>query len=361
MDPLDRRGFIKSAGGAFAASLVPRAANALDRTDSVFGTAFMTEDGGFGAALLSERGEIIAKVRLPARGHEVVFSPDNLAVVFARRPGTFAMAFRPDGSREPTLFSSPPDRHFYGHGTFSEDGKLLYATENDYDRARGVIGIYDATDRFRRLGELSTHGTGPHDILLWGNTLAVANGGLETHPDFGRSKLNIATMRPSLVFLDRRDGSLMEQHTLAEDLSKVSIRHMERDGQGRLFVAGQHEGDPARIVPLLASWHGDTGLVTLPVPDSAIARLRGYIGSIAINRDQLAVTSPKSGVMLQFSSNAPSRVEITEHKRVCGLSAKNTGFAATSLAGTMLFSDGEMRKSALSWDNHLSAQSSHQM
>lgn len=355
MGPLDRRGFIRSAGAAFAASLAPRAAEALDRTDAVFGTAFITADGGYGAALLDEEGQVLTKITLPSRGHEVVFSRRDRAVVFARRPGTFAVAFAPVGSRAPLAFSSPPDRHFYGHGAFSLDGKLLYATENDFEGARGVIGIYDATDRFRRIGEFSTHGTGPHDLLISRDTIVVANGGLETHPDFGRTKLNVATMQSSLVFLDRRDGTLMARHRLAGDLSKVSLRHMVEDAKGRLFIAGQHEGDPARIVPLLAHWHDDSGLETLPVADSAIAQLKGYIGSIAINRDQLAVSSPKSGVMLQVSIVDPSRVNVTSHKRVCGLSANGTGFAATSLAGTIRFSDVGIRETSVAWDNHLSA------
>ena len=47
---------------------------------------------------------------------------------------------------------------------------------------------------FARVGEFPTHGVGPHELLLLGDgrTLAVANGGIETHPDFGRAKLNIA-------------------------------------------------------------------------------------------------------------------------------------------------------------------------
>lgn len=355
MGPLDRRGFIRSAGAAFAASLAPRAAEALHRTDTVFGTAFMAADGGYGAALLDENGQVLSKIELPSRGHEVVFSPDNKAVVFARRPGTFAVAFSTNGTYRPLAFASPPQRHFYGHGAFSADGTRLYATENDFENARGVIGIYDATDGFRRLGEFSTHGIGPHDILLAGNAIVVANGGLETHPDFGRTKLNVATMQPSLVFLDRRDGTLIGRHILPDDLSKVSLRHMVEDARGQLFIAGQHEGNPARIVPLLARWHADTGLEPLPVADTAIARLNGYIGSIAINRDQLAVSSPKSGVLLRLSVGDPSRVEITRHKRVCGLSARGTDFAATSLAGTMRLAGGEIRNTSVAWDNHLSA------
>ncbi len=356
---IDRRSFVKAAGAAFAASLTPRAGEALERADAVFGSAFKTKDGQFGAAVLTETGTVITRVRLPARGHEVVFSPSGHAVVFARRPGTFAMAFATNGMTRPTVFSSPPDRHFYGHGTFSADGKLLYATENDFDHARGVIGIYDATDGFRRLCEFSTHGTGPHDILLFGRALVVANGGLETHPDYGRTKLNVATMQPSLVFIDSRDGTLMAQYTLADDLSKVSIRHMGQDAQHGLFIAGQHEGDPARLVPLVARWNADSGLTTIPLAADATARLKGYIGSIAVNGSRLAVSSPIGGVMLQFPIDDPKRVRIIEYEKVCGLSATGSGFAATSMAGTMRLPRSAEQETLLRWDNHLSAVSPH--
>ena len=40
-----------------------------------------------------------------------------------------------------------------------------------------------------------------------GRTIAVANGGIATHPDFDRVKLNLATMEPSLVRLDAAPAS----------------------------------------------------------------------------------------------------------------------------------------------------------
>ena len=70
------------------------------------------------------------------------------------------------GSRPPVWFASKPDRHFFGHGAFSADGRLLYATENDYERARGMIGVRDATDGYRQIGEFPAHGMEPHDIAL---------------------------------------------------------------------------------------------------------------------------------------------------------------------------------------------------
>ena len=46
---------------------------------------------------------------------------------------------------------------------------------------------------FRRIGEFDNHGIGTHDISVSddGRMLVIANGGIETHPDFGRTKLNL--------------------------------------------------------------------------------------------------------------------------------------------------------------------------
>ncbi len=172
----------------------------------------MSRDGRYGVGVLTEQGRLVHALDLPERGHDITFDPvSRRSVVFARQPGTFAVVFDHTGEAEPVTIATVEGRHFYGHGVFSPDGALLYATENDFDNAAGVIGVYDATDGFRRIGEFATHGVGPHELLLCpdGKTLAIANGGIETHPDFGRAKLNIATMQPSLVFVDgatRRAG-----------------------------------------------------------------------------------------------------------------------------------------------------------
>ena len=59
----------------------------------------------------------------------------------------------------------------------------------------------DATDDYRQVGELPAHGVGPHEVVLMpdGKTLAVANGGIRTHPDRDRVPLNLDSMQPSLT------------------------------------------------------------------------------------------------------------------------------------------------------------------
>ena len=144
-----------------------------------------------------EQGEVTA-VELPARGHGIAVNRGwSECVVFARRPGRFAVAVRPDGSRRPVWFRSRDDRHFYGHGVFSSDARLLLSTENDYEGERGVIGVRDAGDGYRQIGEFPSHGIGPHDMAFLSDrrTLVIANGAMQTHPSSGRAILNLATVR----------------------------------------------------------------------------------------------------------------------------------------------------------------------
>ena len=166
-------------------------------------------------ALLDESGRDLRVVPMPARGHSfAIDAAGGRAVVFGRQPGFFALGFGL-GAAGPVELDLPQDRHFFGHGAFFDDGRLLAATENDFDGGRGVLGIYDASagGAYRRVGEFDCGGIGPHEVLLLpdGKTLCVANGGILTHPDYGKLELNLDTMRPSLAYLDAASGKLLER------------------------------------------------------------------------------------------------------------------------------------------------------
>ena len=76
----------------------------------------------------------------------LVLAPDGrTAVVFARRPGRFALVLDLERGRAIERFSTPPGRHFCGHGFYAPGGRLVYATENDYEAERGVLGVYDTS------------------------------------------------------------------------------------------------------------------------------------------------------------------------------------------------------------------------
>ncbi len=131
----DRRTFLKASGAGFLTSLALPAQEILAQSEQIFASCVAFANGQFGAVLLNEQGTLISKIDLPARGHDVAFSTQkDKLIVFARRPGTFAILFDLNGKILGEI-STVEGRHFYGHGAFSVDGRLFYATENDFENA----------------------------------------------------------------------------------------------------------------------------------------------------------------------------------------------------------------------------------
>lgn len=356
---IDRRDFMKAAGLAFAASLAPGRLHAIEQADAVFATAFQIKDGPCGVAVLSEDRKVLFTSPLPERGHDVTYDPlTKRSVIFARRPGTFAVVFDHTGATQPITITSPADRHFFGHGVFSPDGKLLYATENDYENAAGMIGVYDATNGFARIGEFAAYGMDPHEMLLLsdGRTLAIANGGIETHPDFGRAKLNIATMQPSFVFVDRATGGLIEKHELAPELHQLSIRHMDADSSGTLWFGGQYEGPETDRPPLIGRARMGHELELVSIEDKMLAAFNNYTGSIAANREAgtVAVSSPQGNALAVLDAATGAVVSFETLVEVCGLAPDRDGFMMTTGKGKVIGGAGDMASfDDWYWDNHV--------
>ena len=350
---LDRRAFLRMAGAAWAATLGPRQAFALTRTDAVFASGYMDRDGSFGIAVLSQDGTVIDRTRLPARSHGMAFSPaTGHLVAFARRPGTFALAIDRSGKAAPVTIAAAEDRHFFGHGCFSPDGALLYASENHFDANRGVIGLYDARENYRRIGEYSTYGIGTHDLSVSddGSLLIAANGGIETHPDFGRTKLNLDHMEPSLALIDSATGALIERHTLPEKLRQLSTRHIDLDDRGRIWFACQYEGPRNDMPPLVGHFGRGEDLTFLSLPEETTIGLANYVGAIAVNRSEnlVGLTSPNGGrfVVLDAGTGRVLREEsITD---AAGIAAASRGFAVSSYDGSFAGSRGDV-----AWDQHI--------
>ncbi|WP_137929399.1 DUF1513 domain-containing protein [Mesorhizobium comanense] len=356
---IDRRDFLRAAGLGFAAAMAPSAWADTLAADAVFATAFVKRDGSYGAAVLSEAGKVLHAVDLPDRGHDVTFDPiSKRSVVFARQPGTFAVVFDHTGREAPQTIASITGRHFFGHGVFSPDGALLYATENDFDNAAGVVGVYDARAKFRRIGEFPTYGMGPHELLLMadGRTIAVANGGIETHPDYGRAELNIATMQPSYVLVDRVTGDLIEKHELPPALHQLSIRHMDTDQTGTVWFGCQYRG-PGTDRPLLVgrAVRGKE-LQLIEMPPDVLSGFRNYIGSVAANpaAGTVAVSSPEGNVFVIVDAGSGKVVSASTLIEVCGLAPDAAGFMATTGAGIIVDGAGTTRSEPdYVWDNHM--------
>ena len=264
-------------------------------------------DGSFAVMVFSERGDLIREIALAGARRMIsrCIATSGRAVVFARRPGTFAVAFDIFERVAPQVFVARPDRHFFGHGAYSADGKLLFATENDFAAGEGVIGIYDATDAYKRIGEFPTRGVGTHEAILLpdGKTLAIANGGIETHPEYGREMLNIPTMDPSLAFVDL-DGHLIAQYRLPRDIHQLSIRHMAVGADGKIWFGTQWEGDPLETPSLVGRASLEGGLELVAMPSQELNDMRRYVGAMAASRDGtlISASAPRGGYVVHFSA-----------------------------------------------------------
>jgi uncharacterized protein len=301
-------------------------------------------DGTYSVVILSLDGSVLREIPLKGRAHDIALDrPRGEAVVFARRPGSFALAFDIRGRREPVLFTTPATRHFYGHGTFSHDGRLLYATEHDNGTRAGVIGVYDATGGYRRVGEFPTYGIGPHEAILLadGKTLAIANGGIETHVEpgmTGREKLNIESMEPSLAFVDSTSGRLISQHKHRAGLNKLSIRHLAQDASGAVWFGCQWEGAEADTPELVGCAGLDAPLQIIEPSQPTGAALAGYIGAVAIsgNGRLLAASAPRAGRIVYVDTERFSIVGETHLLDSCGIAgASEKSFAMTSGMGVV--------------------------
>jgi len=343
-------------------------ARPLGPSNPVFASACAIHQDQFVITWLLSDGVDAWHVPLPGRGHSVAIRPDGSElVVFARRPGTFAVIVDRVTGRQVRCITSPQGRHFYGHGAFDHVGHFVYATENDYVHGRGVIGVYDASDRYRRVAEFPSHGIGPHEIKMHrdGERLVVANGGIKTHPEMPRVKLNVPTMESSICWIDRRTGQLRHRISLAKQFRQLSIRHIDVNRFGSLAVAMQYEGPYGDVIPLIGICDANGTLRLIDEPLAVIHSMKNYCGSVAFDAsgDVLAVSSPRGGNVTFWKTNTGNFLSAVDIADGCGLSpTQNDGEFLTSGRGTLAFVHarrGHLKPLNLpgyesaQWDNHL--------
>jgi len=357
-------GLVSLAGGAWSA--VPRRSE-----HRYLGIRYRRTLREFVAVVADSAGRSLHEIILPGRGHDVVARPGTRdAVVIARRPNTFAIAFDIDGEGAPLSFRTPFNRHFLGHAAFDAEGRLLFASENDFDRGRGVIGVYDAKDRYRRLGEFPSYGIGPHQLVMASDrrTIAVANGGIFTHPDSGRAKLNIPTMKPSLAYIDIQSGQLLDRVTMPQGRRrKLSTRHLALLPGDRIAVACQDEGPRNDLMSLVGIHTPGTGIIQeLTAPDAVMRTMAGYCGAITADTagEILAVSAPRGNLVVFWHVTSVEYLGMTFIADGCGVAPgpRPGTFALTSGGGVFAIHNPKRQRGVAApatstprapWDNHL--------
>lgn len=321
-------------------------------------SAAMTPDGRYVLAGLRAGGSLAFTLPLPGRGHAAAAHPTAPeAVAFARRPGTYALVIECTTGAVAQRLTAPQGHHFYGHGAFSADGQRLFTTENHIETGQGRIGIWSRRDGYARVGDVSSGGIGPHEMLrLPGrDVLVIANGGILTRPETGREKLNLDTMRPNLTLMTQ-GGRLIDQAALPDVLHQNSLRHIAAFADGTVACGFQWQGDPFDSPALVGLYQPGVGLELLDSSATATRRLAGYVGSVAALQDgRIAVTSPRGGIVQMFDPALGFLAQNTQAD-VCGVAASGTVGLATDGLGGVHHVGREFTRIGqhdLAFDNHL--------
>jgi len=309
------------------------------------------------------------RFRLPVeqRVHAPLMRPYSQQAVFvARRPGTLIYVVDVQQGVIEQQLSALPDRHFYGHAIFSTNGRWLYVPENAYaEQGRGKIGVYDAAAGFQRVQEFDLGGIGPHQLALMpdGFTLAIALGGIQTHPEHSRDKLNLDRMRSALLYLDTRSGQVTARFDAPH--RHVSLRHLDVAKDGTVMVGAQFQSsanpDESYTGPLVFTQRGKHGLQALQASDESWQAQKHYIASVVMNNSgTLAITtSPRGGVVNIWQLGEDRLLKQYRVKDVAGagyLPAEG-GFVVSNGLGQLFSVSDELQllEHAVStrWDNHL--------
>lgn len=349
-----RRGFIAA---LLAATAAPKFGWAAAGNPAFLACAKVAEDQ-FALFGLTASGTVTFTVPLPARGHAGAGHPTlSQAVVFARRPGTYALVIDCATGTVLQQLTPPAGLQFNGHGVFLQSGTVLATSEQDAATSLGVIGLWDVAAGYTRISQTPTHGIGPHELRLMPDavTLLIANGGIATDPT-DRSKLNIADMAPNLAYVTL-DGGLIDRVELDPALHQNSIRHLAIRADGLVAFAMQWEGE-GTAPPLLGLHRRGQDVVLASAPEADEVVMQGYAGSVAFSADgqQVAITSPKRGRVHVFDASG-SFVAAISRADVCGLASLPGGFLVSDGQGALLsITDGQpalLARQACAWDNHI--------
>lgn len=355
-----RRALLKAALSVAPASvLFTGCANLVSPQQTTIVGCSRSHQGTFGVVAATEQGKSIYRVALPERGHGIAIQPQgDLAVAFARRPGRYMQAFNHKTGEEWGIRPADPKRHYYGHGVFSSNGKLLYATEGVSGTSDGIIGVYRVEPGFPKIMEFSGFGIGPHEVVLVDDkTLAVGVGGVHTN---GRAALNIETMQPALVYLSTETGDVLESVTLND--KKLSIRHLSTTSDGRILCGQQYRGEPEYGAPLVAIHRRGEKLQVLNAEPEQWLRFNHYIASISVLDGLVLATSPRGNCYGIWDLSTNMLLEINSLPDASGVGVKNSHWLVGSGTGKVLQVKSSLAASShqtdVMWDNHWSIISS---
>ncbi len=360
---LKRRDFML--GMASAAALASLSPGLLAQTrEGCFISAANTATGDHRVLIADVQGKVVHSLEVAERCHAGCLRPASDEVAFfSRRPGRQLNIIDAKQGRLVQVVTSEPGEHFYGHGAFSPEGDLLYATAHRYEESEGVLNVYAADQSYRLTGQIQLGVMDPHEVRLHpnGRDLVVAAGGIQTHPDYGRIKLNLDRMQPALLVVDRLTGKVTQRHQPSHH--QLSMHHLDISPEGIVVAGYQFEGAEWKR-PNLIAWLDveKQRFEEIRLPDADQQVLRNYIASVAMDAvtGVVAVTAPRGNRVVLLDYRRRRYLHSIELDDVSGvLPLPEGGFICTSgMGGVYRLTPGsqelqQVRSDSIRWDNHL--------
>lgn len=342
-----RRDFLRFSVGLSIAGFFPLASHATNKASILYACA--KHEKNYFLVGSDLQGNTLSQFMLPTRGHGIAI--DNIhqhAVVFARRPDNYLIQFDPVSGKALNHYQIKAGKHFYGHGCFDQQG-LLYVCEGDSDSSQTSIGIYQLGDEITRIGEFSGLGLGAHEIVMHPDNqhLILALGGIKTH---GREKTNLDSMQPALLYIDKTSGQVKQTVTVADN--QLSIRHLSVNKQGLVVFACQYQGIDELLPLVYYHQFGDQQAIPLMGAEEQWLRFDDYVGSIAINEQQIVATSPRGNCYATWLVSNKKLQKIHALNDVCGAVYDHQKVVLTTGNGEL----GRVQKMQVTqwhWDNHM--------
>jgi hypothetical protein len=218
--------------------------------------------------------------------HAVVKNPNapNKVLVFEKK-GTGAAEIDLKENKVINRIQPAKGCAFYGHGAYSKDGKLVYATEYDEDSYVGKMTVRDAAD-FKVTGEFPTHGEWPHDCQFIddGKTVAITNGG---------GSLEGGAI-PNVSYVEVGSGTLIEK--IEFDNEMINAGHLVISSNGDLAIGhAMREGlDIRESLGGLSLRPKDGKFKSMIVPAEVTGAMKGETLSLCMHEETkiIAATNP---------------------------------------------------------------------
>ena len=361
---LSRRGFLTTALACFAVSSQSGCSHTpailLSAADDVFGQHYILA--------MTPKGELRFKIKVPIRCHDIVVHPSEpIAVFIGRRPARQAFIVNFQTGRLVNRVMTSEDRHFYGHGCFSQQGAYFYCSENDLATLDGLLSIYRYQSESQGLikaDEIPLGEIGPHQLKLvnqanvnQANIMAIAIGGIQTHPATGRAFLNQDTMRPGLIYVD------LDTHQIIERVRPVdpylSIRHLDVH-QDTVFFACQYYGPHDPMMKLVGKHRLGQNIEWLDAPSVAQLQMNQYVASIQVNAKEVIASCPKGNCLLKWDQTSGRFNSLIKAFDASGIAFIDDHWHLTTGKGKLISYERESAHQAalhpsLQFDNHMVA------